>query len=609
MAREYDPEATVARPLLALTTSAPSSSAYTRRRRRNRMVVACGAVTFVFMLSYAYLGPAAGLPVPETIAPYAYRPERPFFGNVPPPPSHAHDDHDELEHPHPAPESLPDRPPLLEDIPYDVDEGPDPDHNLPPPHNDGLGDHASQPPSDVSHAGDYTAHFLSESTPASLAAARARYTLKTGRSPPKGFDTFYDFAKPRGCLVDGYDGVFADFAPFWQAEKRRKGWFRERVRTMAEKLRGDAHGITVLTIRGGAVHQPETQGGYFDGDWERTISKFVHSLPPMQVLINGRDEPRVVFDVAELFSDESTTLPHDVATLSDTNPFGQSPASTGEFFRPRQACRPPKATGLLEDVAFLLSASSAEFTTDLVPVLSMTKIADGASATVGGHTCFADIRFPGEFYYRQSFWAGKFEYPNNIAWEDKKDVLYWRGKSNGGHIRNQNHKSFPRFRLIDLARQPEVRAKGILDVKITEWHEWHCTDNCDATAIIAEYNISRTKEPAEDAYKYKYLLDVDGNSFSGRYLGLLRSGGLVFKSTAFAEFFSPWLVPYEHYIPVQLDLSDLVEKVEWARANDAEARRIQESGRVFAERVLSDAQNDCYWFAVMMEWGALWGEA
>lgn len=54
------------------------------------------------------------------------------------------------------------------------------------------------------------------------------------------------------------------------------------------------------------------------------------------------------------------------------------------------------------------------------------------------------------------------------------------------------------------------------------------------------------------------------------------------------------------------DLSDLVEKVEWARANEAEARRIQETGRLFGEKVLNDAQNDCYFFMVMLEWARLW---
>ncbi|KAJ7915952.1 glycosyl transferase family 90-domain-containing protein, partial [Mycena leptocephala] len=225
----------------------------------------------------------------------------------------------------------------------------------------------------------------------------------------------------------------------------------------------------------------------------------------------------------------------------------------------------------------------------------MTKLADastsvsGGDNSPGGGSCFADVLVPGEFYYRNSWWAGKFEYPDNVKWEDKKDVLYWRGKSNGGHIRGTNYRSFPRFRLMDLAALPENRAKGLFDVRITQWHESHCTDDCDADAIRNAYKITGESVPREEAYQYKYLLDVDGNTFSGRYLGLLRSGGLVFKSTAFAEFFTPWLVPYEHFIPVRPDLADLPAKIEWARANDGEARRIQESGRVFAERVLTDA--------------------
>ncbi|KAJ7816762.1 hypothetical protein B0H14DRAFT_1392886 [Mycena olivaceomarginata] len=60
--------------------------------------------------------------------------------------------------------------------------------------------------------------------------------------------------------------------------------------------------------------------------------------------------------------------------------------------------------------------------------------------------------------------------------------------------------------------------------------------------------------------------------------------------------------------PVRPDLVDLPAKIEWARVNDAEAHRIQETDRLFAEQVLTDTQNGCYWFAVLMGWGALWGE-
>jgi hypothetical protein len=75
--------------------------------------------------------------------------------------------------------------------------------------------------------------------------------------------------------------------------------------------------------------------------------------------------------------------------------------------------------------------------------------------------------------------------------------------------------------------------------------------------------------------------------------------------TAFEEFFNDWLRPFEHYIPVLPDLSDLVEKIEWARSHDAEARMIQERGRQATLRIMTDAQNDCYWVALLLEWAQL----
>ncbi|KAK7051795.1 CAP10 domain-containing protein [Favolaschia claudopus] len=580
----YDPESTVARPLLALTSNSSRPGPRLRQRRgRLLFLAAAGTLTLLIGSSYLYFGPSAGLPIPDRLI-TSHTP-----GGNPPPPPHG----DANWHPQPPPP--PGGPP-----PLDSDR-------LSPPKYPTYDEKTLE-----SLAAESLSSFLSHE-PRSLAAARALYTLKTGRSPPRGYDGFYDFAKERGCLVDGYAGVHRDFAPFWRVERAvarqrenevgrqqglkggGRGWFRERVGKVRDKLASDAHGVATLTIRDGKAHKSDPGATYFDGNWADTINKFATHLPDMTILINGRDEPRVQFNVGPLFEDDVSTA----LKQKDPKPFALSPPRTGEFFSEpsrKDVCRPARGVGKMEDVPFLLSASSAEFTTDFAPVLSMTKLAD-ASTTGGGGS---------SFYYRNSWWTGKFERPNDVKWEDKKEQLYWRGKSNGGHIRGTNYRSFPRFKLMDLAALPEN--SGLFDVRITQWHEWHCTDDCDAEPIKKAYNITEEAAPREEAYKYKYLLDVDGNSFSGRYLGLLRSGGLVFKSTAFTEFFTPWLVPYEHFIPVRPDLSDLAEKVRWARENDAEARRIQETGRVFADKVLTDAQNDCYWFAVMLEWGTIWGE-
>ncbi|KAK1231220.1 hypothetical protein PQX77_005665 [Marasmius sp. AFHP31] len=55
----------------------------------------------------------------------------------------------------------------------------------------------------------------------------------------------------------------------------------------------------------------------------------------------------------------------------------------------------------------------------------------------------------------------------------------------------------------------------------------------------------------------KYLLDLDGNAWSSRFKRLISSGSVVFKSTVYREWWSDRMQPWVHYVPVQVDLSDL----------------------------------------------------
>jgi phosphoribulokinase len=97
--------------------------------------------------------------------------------------------------------------------------------------------------------------------------------------------------------------------------------------------------------------------------------------------------------------------------------------------------------------------------------------------------------------------------------------------SNGGMIIGDNYHHFARFKLIDVGRtRPDL-----MDVAITTFAETLCEEGCDREAVMAEYGITGVGQPREDIYGYKYAVDVDGTTFSGRFLGLLRSGSLVFK--------------------------------------------------------------------------------
>jgi hypothetical protein len=50
--------------------------------------------------------------------------------------------------------------------------------------------------------------------------------------------------------------------------------------------------------------------------------------------------------------------------------------------------------------------------------------------------------------------------------------------------------------------------------------------------------------PLGHHWTYKYLLDLDGMGYSGRFLALLHSESAVIKSTVWREFLSDWLQPW-----------------------------------------------------------------
>ncbi|KAJ7138127.1 glycosyl transferase family 90-domain-containing protein, partial [Mycena epipterygia] len=395
--------------------------------------------------------------------------------------------------------------------------------------------------------------------------ATSRYSLKTGRPPPRNYDKWFKFAQEKSCLIDDYDQVHRDFAPFYQLAEDDPLFFQR-----------------MIDIADGQVYMPEVQSTAYWDTWPITFSQFAPYLPDMTFLINGRDEPRVVFDYRD------PGVRSKALAVTEKIPFDVSPHPTSDFFRERTGCnilrRPEGFTATAND-------DSACFTIDLYPMLSMAKVSP----------CFADILFPIEYYYDRSWWSGKFAYPNNIEWSDKLSKIYWRGTSSGGQIFGSNYHTFTRFKLVDFARQNS----DLIDVAMTTFANELCGSECDRETIIHEYNITGNGAPREEEYMYKYLLDVDGTTFSGRYLGLLRSGSLVFKATVFEEYFNDWLRPFEHYIPVLPDLSDLMEKLEWAISHDAEARMIQERGREISQRLMTDEQNDCYFFAVLLEWARL----
>lgn len=96
-------------------------------------------------------------------------------------------------------------------------------------------------------------------------------------------------------------------------------------------------------------------------------------------------------------------------------------------------------------------------------------------------------------------------------------------------------------------------------------------------------------------FQYKYQICIDGTVAAYRFPYLLAGDSVVFKQESpYYEHFYKKLIPNEHYIPIKRDLSDLVEKLEWAKSNDERAKEIMLSGRQFAQENLLPIHILCY---------------
>jgi hypothetical protein len=83
--------------------------------------------------------------------------------------------------------------------------------------------------------------------------------------------------------------------------------------------------------------------------------------------------------------------------------------------------------------------------------------------------------------------------------------------------------------------------------------------------------------------QYKYLIDIGGNGYSGRLKFLLFSKRpLLLVERNYIEYFHNDLQPWVHYVPVKMDLTDILIQVKWLENNYDKALQIAQNAYNFA---------------------------
>lgn len=168
---------------------------------------------------------------------------------------------------------------------------------------------------------------------------------------------------------------------------------------------------------------------------------------------------------------------------------------------------------------------------------------------------------------------------NMIPWEDRAPVAFWRGGTTGIH--RGDWRTLERAQLCELARRHE--ALGVFNVgfsSILQMPDPQTVDEIKASGLMRGF-VSW-----EDWGRFKYLIDIDGNSspWSNLFQRLL-TGSTVLKvesSRGLQQWFYDRLRPWENYVPIAPDVSDLLDKIMWLQRNDRLAQAIGQAGRRLA---------------------------
>ncbi|KAI9812144.1 MAG: capsule-associated protein CAP1 [Pycnora praestabilis] len=502
----------------------------------------------------------------------------------------------------------------------------------------------------------------SESLPEAVAEYRRRYRIP----PPPNFDKWYEFAKNRGVqLIDEYDIIHNSLLPFWALEPST---IRARVR---ESL-GFDNAMIGLFIREGSAVRINGGDDWQQKATLGMIKDFVQHLPDMDIAFNIHDEPRVVVPHEDLnrmvVLAKDTTMPAAITNDKPKNSFSGRPKDMNDGKRTsevkttrfnkfahqptwthsRQSCSsdsPARALdertqdnvtayglgelgfvynqtafsdiclspSLKERYGFFDRPNAFNIVHDLFPIFSQSKISS-----------FQDIVYPSPWY-----WAGKvtYEEEQDTQWEDKENNLYWRGSNTGGFSRDGGWRRQHRQRFVQRVNAPDTAKVledqgrgGITDWRIKETKREDFKDifdvkftyigQCDPGDCDAQNEFFEVVKPAafQDAWGSKYLLDIDGNAFSGRFYAFLKSRSLVYKLAVFREWHEEWLKPWVHYIPLGLKGDEWVESIRYfAKENEGEAQalRLAEQGRQWAEKVLRNEDFEVWFFRLLLEYGRI----
>jgi hypothetical protein len=160
-------------------------------------------------------------------------------------------------------------------------------------------------------------------------------------------------------------------------------------------------------------------------------------------------------------------------------------------------------------------------------------------------------------------------------WETRSPIAFWRGGVSGGTY-------------------PTIRTKLVEFMCDYPYSDFKFVPTSESHLRTGPLDMNDKRMFDEDRHinyqvTFKYILILDGACIASAHQWVFASGSVpILLSHPNNNFwFKKYLKPMVHYVPVEYDLSDLKEKIEWLRDHGDQAKQIAEHAMRFALTVLS----------------------
>ncbi|KAL0957963.1 hypothetical protein HGRIS_000143 [Hohenbuehelia grisea] len=484
-----------------------------------------------------------------------------------------------------------------------------------------------------------------------LEEAVAEYQRRYKRAPPKGFDEWWKYAQEHNVLLpDEYDSIMRGLEPFWGISPADllDAQVTQENKPDAYTLGKLESGAVGVVHTASASTDPEKLQRLVRGSSEimDLLKPIEHLLPPFRATFSPHDNPNLVSDyhIKQAALEAASQQRHvDLSSLPQPAKLGYasacSPDSPGGRLAPLDHTNqhPPRSerTFIHNHLLSMDPCLHPDHFFHHAQLMSRSPTHPPAQPLLTALFTFCSTLvhhnlLPPSFIS----WVDDLKpRENDPPWAEKTDErLLWRGSNTGmNHDADERWRNAQRQRLVQFGMERNGTARimlsnldsvafdevevskahlnpALLDIVFTGKPLGCAPETCKFLETEFEFR-KQLPGHSREVGEHKYMIDVDGNGWSSRFKRLVTSNALIFKSTIYPEWWLDRIQPWVHYVPIQVDYSDLYDALVFFRgglygegSHPALAAKIAAAGREWSLTYWRKEDMTAYFFRLLLEY-------